>query len=192
MKRARTLLLTLVGAVLLSGCTLVPTTNSPTVIARNKVPFGLLGQTIPNTNNGRVRFITQPVYLVDATGHLAPSSRIVPSPPTLLSVLRELILGPTVIEDSAGYTSALPKDFVIVQADVRNKVGHLDIATPLSTLSRNRQVLAIGQLVLTAQGVGAANGVEVSVAGEVQASLLPDGKKVRLVRTTDFTTLLNH
>jgi hypothetical protein len=191
MKRLKGLLLLILGAVLLAGCTLVPTANSPTFVTK-KIPFGLLGQTIPGTNNGRVRFVTQAVYIVDATGHLAPSSRIVPSPPTLLSVLRELILGPTSIETFAGYSSDLPKNFVIVDAVVKGKIGYIDIATPLSSLSRNRQILAIGQLVLTAQDVGATTGVQISVAGVLQETLLPDGRTSELVTANDFSSLLNH
>ena len=184
MKRLNALLLLMLGAVLLAGCTLVPTANSPTIVTK-KIPFGLLGQTIPGTNNGRVRFVTQAVYIVDATGHLAATSRIVPSPPTLLSVLRELILGPT---------SDLPKNFVIVDAVVKDKIGYIDIATPLSSLSRSRQVLAVGQLVLTAQapGVGATTGVQISVAGVLQETLLPDGRTSELVTANDFSSLLNH
>jgi hypothetical protein len=193
MKRLNALLLLMLGAVLLAGCTLVPTANSPTIVTK-KIPFGLLGQTIPGTNNGRVRFVTQAVYIVDATGHLAATSRIVPSPPTLLSVLRELILGPTSIETFAGYTSDLPKNFVIVDAVVKDKIGYIDIATPLSSLSRSRQVLAVGQLVLTAQapGVGATTGVQISVAGVLQETLLPDGRTSELVTANDFSSLLNH
>jgi hypothetical protein len=73
------------------------------------VELNLLNRTIPGTNKGRVRFITQPVYIVDATGHLAPSSRIVTAPAQLTSVLDQLILGPTKIESFAGYASDLPK-----------------------------------------------------------------------------------
>jgi len=192
MRTLRSIVLMALGAVLLSGCTLVPTANNPTVVPPKNVPFGLLGQTIPGTNNGRVRFVTQPVYIVDATGHLAPSSRIVPSPPTLLSVLRELVLGPTEIESSAGYTSALPKNFQIITATVRLGIGYLDVATPLSPLARDRQVLALGQLALTAQGVGALTGIEISVGGVIQSSLLPNGKMTREVTPNDFASLLNH
>ena len=107
-------------------------------------------------------------------------------------MLQELVLGPTAIETSTGYSSALPRKIVIVDATVKDKIGYLDIATPLSTLSQNRQVLAAGQLVLTAEDVGATNGVQISVEGVIQDVLLPDGKKLRLVTTEDFSTLLNH
>ncbi len=191
MRRLRILGALALGAVLLSGCTLVPTAAHPVVVARGAVPFGLLGKTIPGTNNGRVQFITQPVYIVDATGHLAPSSRIVPSPPTLDSVLHELILGPTTIESSTGYTSSLPKDLVILQATIKNGVGFIDLTTPLSTLPRAQEILAIGQLVFTARDVGATNGLEILVAGVAQGLLLPNGKKARRVSEKDYRSLLN-
>jgi len=46
--------------------------------------------------------------------------------------------------------------------------------------------------VLTAEDVGATDGVQISVEGVIQDVLLPDGKKLRLVTTEDFSTLLNH
>src|ERR1019366_771809 len=100
-----------------------------------------------------------PVYIVDATNHLSPSSRIVPSPPSLATVIAQLLIGPTAIEKSAGYTSALPATLVMVSAAVGAGVGYLNFATPLNTLSRSNQLLAVGQLVLTAQEVGATNGI---------------------------------
>jgi spore germination protein GerM len=192
MRRLRSLFVLLLGAMCLSSCTLIPTAQNPATIPNSQVGFELLSKTIPDTNNGRVRFRTQRVYLVDASGHLAPSSRIVPSPPTLDSVLQELILGPTKIETYVGYTSRLPRDFVILQAALKNKIGYLDIPTPLSTLSSRRQLLAVGQLALTAQAVGATNGIEITVDGVVQYLLLPNGKRAHLVTAGDFKSLLNN
>ena len=145
MRRVRVLCGLVVGALFLSGCTLVPTTDSPVVIKRSLVQYELFSKTIPGTINGRVQFVTQPVYIVDATGHLTASSRIVPSPPTLDSILHELVIGPTTIESFAGYTSALPKDLVILQATIKNGVGYVDLTRPLSTLARSQEVLALGQ-----------------------------------------------
>ena len=179
------------GAVALSGCSLVPTANHPANIAPNRVPFGLLGKTIPGTNNGRIRFKTQPVYIVDATGHLAPSSRIVPSPPVLASVLRQLVLGPTKIESFAGYTSALPRSLVILSASIREGVGYIDLASSLSQLSRNKEVLAVGQLVLTAHNVGATRGIEITIGGTAVLAPLPNGRQRLLVTPADVQSLLN-
>ena len=179
------------ASIVLSGCSLVSTTSSPILVNPHQVPFGLLGETIPGTLNGRVRFVTQPVYIVDATGHLTPSSRIVPAPPTLASVLRELIIGPTAIETSTGYSSALPSGLVVVEASVRHHVGYIDLARPLTRLARHEEILAIGQLVLTSYSVGATRGIEISVAGVAQLSVVPHGAPTTLVNVGDYQNLLN-
>jgi hypothetical protein len=191
MRRLRTLLGITFAALLLSGCTLVPTSSSPELVTRHRIPFGLLSSSIPGTNNGHVHFITQPIYIVDATGHLAASSRIVPSPPVLATVLRQLILGPTQIESFAGYTSALPKSLILLSASIKAGLGYIDLATPTSELNRTQEILAIGQLVLTSRDVGASKGIEITVGGRVQRSLLPNGKRSPIVSPSDYQSLLN-
>ena len=158
MRRARVILLVFCGALVLAGCTLVPTTNTPSTIA--KPGFQLLSPTIPGTNKGKVTFVNQPVYFIDATGHLSPSSRIVATPVSLDAVLSELLLGPT------------------------------SIATPLSSLSAKHQVLALGQLVLSAYDAGATAGVEITVAGSPRDSLLPNGTRQLVVTHADFASFL--
>ncbi|MGC2484818.1 MAG: GerMN domain-containing protein [Acidimicrobiales bacterium] len=189
--RRRVVPLLLLGALALSSCTLVTPNAAPIRIPAKHVPFGLLNQTIPDTNHARVRFIIQPVYIVDASGHLAPSSRIVPSPPALATVVEQLLLGPTHIETSAGYTSALPESLVVISANVVKNTGYINFATSLSSLPRRQQVLAIGQLVLTADVVGATKGLEIRVAGTPQELLLPNGKRTTLATPNDYQTLLN-
>jgi hypothetical protein len=196
MRRLRVLLGLILGAVALSGCTLVSTSSSPQVIAPQYVPFCLRCQTIPGTNKGSVRFISQPVYIVDATGHLAPSSRIVPSPPELESVLRQLIIGPTKIESFAGYTSALPKSLILLTANFRGDIGYIDLATPLSKLAHGQETLAVGQMVLTARDVGYTlgihvKGIEITVAGVIQDLPIPSGLQAHLVTPEDFQHLTN-
>lgn len=191
MRPVRTLLFVAIAALALSSCSLVPTASSPDLIVRKQIPFSLLGSSIPGTNNGRVHFITQPVFIVDATGHLAPSSRIVPSPPVLATVLRQLILGPTQIEGFAGYTSALPKSLILLSASIKDGLGYIDIATPLSELRPSQEVLAVGQLVLTAHDVGASSGIEITVGGRIQRSLLPTGVRSPIVTPKDYENLLN-
>jgi spore germination protein GerM len=190
MRRLRVALIVGVAALALSSCTLVSPNTGPKAIT-SKVPFGLLNQTIPGTNHARVRFVAQAVYFVDATGHLTPSSRIVYSPAALENVIAQLLLGPSAIESSAGYTSALPRKLVLVSADVKNQVGTINFATPLSTLSRMTQLLAVGQLVFTAYDVGAPKGIVIKVAGVTQDLLLPSGQRASLVTETDFLSLLN-
>ena len=191
MRRLNVVLVLGVGALLLSSCTLISPNAAPQHFTRSQVGFGLLDKTIPKTGGAKVRFITQPVYIVDATNHLSPSSRIVPSPPSLATVIAQLLIGPTAIEKSAGYTSALPATLVMVSAAVRAGVGYLNFATPLNTLSRSNQLLAVGQLVLTAQEVGATNGIVINVAGVVQRLLMPNGQRASLVTQKNFQVLLN-
>ncbi len=191
MRRLRVALLVGLGALALAGCTLVAPNASPQFIARSKVPFGLLGPTIPGTNGARVRFVTQPVYIIDATGHLAPSSRIVPSPPVIASVIEQLLLGPLPIEASAGYTSALPKGLVLLSASVHDGIGNIDFATTLDALARSAQILAVGQLVLTAYDVGATRGIIVKAAGVTQHLLTPSGVRTYLITPQGFEGLLN-
>jgi hypothetical protein len=187
----RVVLLFLVGALALSGCTLVAPNSAPLRV--KTVPFSLLSPTIPGTNHARVRFITQPVYIVDAAGDLAPSSRIVPEPPALATVIEQLLLGPTNIEKAAGFTSALPKSLVVISARIGapTGVGIINFATSLNKLAPKQQLLAIGQLVLTAYVVGAKRGLEIRVAGVPQNVLLPNGKHATLVTPGDFQSLLN-
>jgi hypothetical protein len=190
MRRLRSLALFCLAALVLSGCTLIGASSKPSPVAAKSVPFGLLNRYIPGTHRGRVRFKTQPVYIVDATGHLAPSSRIVTAPVALSAVLGQLILGPTKIESYAGYASDLPKNLVILQASVTKKVGYIDISETLSALGRAKQVLAIGQIVFTAYYAGATSGVEIAVAGQPVMSLLPNRTFAKVVTVKECQALL--
>ncbi len=180
------------AGVALAGCTLVPTSPSPATLTRPQVPFGLLDPTLPGTAHRQVRFVTQPVYMVDATRHLAPSSRIVPSPATLNSLLTELLIGPTDIERASGITSALPRGLVLVGAVVNDQhVAVITLAGPITGMSRADESLALGQLVFTAQALGATAGTQIIVSGVLQALPLPAGGTATLLRPRSFAVLLN-
>ncbi|HEV7958390.1 MAG TPA: GerMN domain-containing protein [Acidimicrobiales bacterium] len=189
MKRWSTVIAVLSAGVALSGCTLVGTTTP--VRITTQIPFGLPNKTIPGTNGARVRFVTQPVYFIDATDNLAPSSRIVTYPPALDTVISQLILGPTDIERSAGYSSDLPKKLVLLSAKVHGEVGYVNFATPLSSLPREEQVLAVGQLVLTAYYSSATQGIVIKVAGVTQHVLTPNGTRTTLATPRAFESLLD-
>jgi len=176
-------------AVALSSCTLIPTSAKPVSIPPSQGLSGLLGRTIP-AQPRRVRFVTQPVYIVDATGHLSSLSRIVTAPASLTSVLDQVIVGPTKIEKFAGYASDLPSNLLVLQATVKDKVAYIDISESLAKRSRTKEILAIGQLVFTAYYAGAKNGIEISVAGIAQKLLLPDHKFVSIATAKDCEILL--
>lgn len=191
MRTLRALLALLAGSLVLSACSLIPTSAKPVAIDKNLLkPYGLLGRTIPGTNHGRVRFVGQPIYIVDAAGHLAGANRIVTAPAGLTSVLDQLIIGPTKIEKSAGYASELPSNLLILQATVKGKIGYIDLSQSLTKLARSKALLAVGQLVFTAYYAGATNGIEISVAGVPQRSPLPDRAFLTLVTVKDCESLL--
>jgi hypothetical protein len=190
-RRLRPLLVVLLGALALASCTLVSPNAKPVRIEKSKVGLELLSPTIPGTNGAHVRFNTQPVYIVDATGQLAPSSRIVPTPAALSTVIEQLLLGPSTIERSIGDSSALPTKLVLVSASVHHQVGYLNFASSLRSLPLDKELLAIGQLAYTANGVGATKGIVIKVAGVIQALPTPTGKSLRLVTQQDFQSLLD-
>ncbi len=191
MRALRPVVAVLGAAVALAGCSLVPTSRQPVVIPSHTVPLGLLGHTIPGTNDGHVVFITQPVYIVDATGHLSASSRIVPRPPTLLSVLRELALGPTTIETETGYTSDLPHDMTVLQATIVHHLGYIELAEPFTGLRTRRVEMVVGQLVLTSYAVGATAGIKILVNGTPLRLPRPAGPPVLIANVRDYRSLLN-
>jgi len=190
MRRLRTLVAVGLCALALSGCALIPASSKPSTIGAKSVPFGLLGRFIPGTHNGRVRFKTQPIFIVDATGHLSASSRIVTAPVALTSVIDQLILGPTKIESFAGYATDLPKNLVVLQATVTKRVGYIDISESLAALGRAKEVLAIGQMVFSAYYAGATSGIKIAVAGQNQRSLLPNRTYATIVTVKDCEPLL--
>jgi len=79
----------------------------------------------------------------------------------------------------------------VITATVKNSIGYIDIATALTSLPRKQQILAVGQIVGTANDVGAFDGVVITVGGVVQETLLPNGRKSSLVTVKDYQKLLN-
>jgi hypothetical protein len=80
---------------------------------------------------------------------------------------------------------------VLVSASIHHQVGYLNLASSLRSLPQAKELLAIGQLVLTANGVGATGGIVIKVAGVIQSLPTPSGKSLRLVNQQDFQSLLN-
>lgn len=189
MKTLRVVLTLVLASLALSACSFISPDPSAQPVAKSNVPFGLLNRFIPQTNRGRVVFVTEPVYLLDAGEQFAPASRIVPSPVRLDAVLRELLLGPSKIEASAGYTTALPTSLVLVSASVQHGVGVINLGNHLNRLPLAQQLRAEGQLVLTASAAGATRGVIIDVAEIRQVLPLPNGKRVRFLTSAEFQSL---
>jgi Sporulation and spore germination len=179
------------AALALAGCGLITPAEGPTAIAPSHVGFNLLSPTIPGTNHARVHFETEPIFIVDAAHRLAPASRIVPSPPSIATVVAQLLTGPTAIERSAGFTTELPRKLVLIAATVRKHVGYVDLSGSLNQLARPDELLAIGQLVLTAAYVGATQGLEISLAGAIQDLPVPSGGHATVLTVAEYAGLLS-
>lgn len=191
MKRLTHVIAILGAALALSACTYIGPNSAPIPVVKHDVGYGLMHRYIPGTVRGRVRFVTQPIYLLDASDHLVPSSRIVPSPIRLVSVLQQLDLGPSAIERSAGYSSALPPNVVIISANIRHGVAFINFGTRISALPLAQLLRAEGQLVLTATAAGATRGVIIEVAESRQVLPIPNGKKVSYLTSGEFQSMLN-
>ncbi len=173
MRHVRALAGLFLVALALAGCSLVPTSKTPQLIAPKQVGLSILGKTIPGTNNGRVRFISRArLYRRRHRSPLRLESNRAVTARTRVGA-RQLIIGPTAIEAQAGYTSALPKNLIILSASFRGGIGYIDLGSSLAKLPRGQEVLAVGQMVLTSHVVGltlgiADRGIEITVAGVAQ------------------------
>jgi hypothetical protein len=192
MRNLRSLLLIALGGVVLSACTAIPTSTTPQALPNSHVPFGLENQTIPGTKGAKVQFETKPIYFIDASNRLAPASRIVASPPTLDDVLNQLLIGPSAIEQSAGYVTALPRGILLLSASVKNGVGYISFTDSLTKLPEAERVLAEGEIAMTAVDAGATNGVQISVGSLGEELITPSGKTVNQLSASDFTHLLSN
>ena len=102
----------------------------------------------------------------------------------------KLALGPTLIESSAGFTTALPRDLVILQATIHANLATVALAKPLCELSPAEEVLAVGQLLHRARRRGG-GGLEVTVGGVPEPLRLPGGGTKVERHRADYASLLN-
>ena len=165
------------AALALSGCTLVPATDTPHVFSDRSVPFSLTSPTIPFSNVARVTYSNHLIYLVNRNNKLRPVNRLLPSPATLLEVLTALALGPSAMESSEGYTTATPVTVRVDQATIANGVASIDLNQVLAALSPSQQRDMVAQFVFSALGSGAVNGIEITLYQE-PFSLTINGQRV--------------
>ncbi len=178
-------------AMAFSGCTLVSTSSSPTLVDPNDVPLGLLDPTIPFTDFAQVHFVTRQVYMVDRSQHVVAVDRLVTSPATLSEVLHYVPLGPTAMEQARGITTDLPPTLVVNQANMAHDDGVvlIDISSSLQSLPPAARRLAVAQLLFTAQEMGATTGIRLSVNQSPVDLTLANGTNVSLITPADLAAL---
>ncbi len=191
MKHLRRLLVLVACAVTLSGCTLVSTSSSPTLVDPNNVPLGLLEPTIPFTDFAQVHFVTRQVYMVNHSQHVIAVGRLVTSPPTLAQVMHYVPLGPTATEQARGITTEIPSTLVVNQANMPTDDGIalVDVSTSLQQLAPDARRLAVAQLLFTAVAMGATAGIRISVNQTPFVLPLANGTSVSLITPADLAYL---
>jgi hypothetical protein len=103
MRRLRHAAGLLLASLVLAGCTLVPTDANPQHVPRGAVPFGLSSPTLPTpTLAPSQQTLARTIWLVDATGQLAPVVRQISTPALAPATLRSPVSGPTDIEAAEG------------------------------------------------------------------------------------------
>ncbi len=151
--RALAAIATLVALGSTAACG-IPTSGTPTAIAKTDVPFHLLDPVTPTTLRPIVRpEVTVPatIFLVAPSQHLKAVSRNVPVPASLSEILGALLEGPTAAESVFGLQSFLSGTTTQVRASVSGGIATVDFfsANPVQVVGPD-QTLAIAQVVFTA------------------------------------------
>jgi hypothetical protein len=191
MRSLRRLGVLVLCALSLSGCTLVSTSSSPTLIDSNNVPLGLLDPTIPFTDFAQVRFVTREIFMVNRSQRVIPVGRLVTSPPTLAEVLHYVPLGPTATEGANGVITQVPSTMVINQANIPddNGIALIDVSAVLKQIPPVARRLAVAQLLFTAEAMGATEGIEISINQTPFTLQLANGQYVSLITPADLAYL---
>ena len=178
-------------ALSLSSCTLISTSSTPTLIDSNAVPLGLLDTDIPFTDHAQVHFVTRQIFMVNRSQHVIPVGRLVSAALTLADVLSYVPQGPTATEQANGVTTQVPSTMVINQANIPtgNGIALIDVSTALRRLPPAARRLAVAQLLFTAQTMGAAKGIELSINQTPFQLQLANGLLVSLITPLDLAYL---
>lgn len=139
----------LVAVVAFGSACGLPADRTPTPIDSSDVPFGLLAPRATTTALPQLG-PTTPLFFVRG-GHLVASRRHVSSDANVPeAALRELLLGPTPADFSAGDTTSIPSQTRLISLDVDPRsVAHVDLSKEFAGIGGSDQILAVAQIVLT-------------------------------------------
>lgn len=161
------------AAIILASCG-VPTGGGPHAISRNQVPFRLLTNEPPTTTTTAPALDDVPVtvyFISQPDQHLVPAERAVPTAFTLRTVVDALLTGPTNVERTEGYHSALSSAVRLLRTKPAKPTPStttvtLDFNQAFGQISGTQQVLAVAQVVYTVTAeLGAQVGVQFQIDG---------------------------
>jgi spore germination protein GerM len=145
----------LVSACLAGATCGFPADNTAEPIAAERLPDGLrTDQTAaPSTVAGQERAT---IWLID-DDHLTAVRHLVNRPVTVASIVKDLLAGPSAIEQASGLRSALPDASLVSDVELVRGAATVSVSPEFAHIPPADQLFAVGQLVLTltdARGVG--------------------------------------
>lgn len=155
----------------------MPQDPAPRVLDASALPEELA---IPSTTTTSTEAPVprQSVYLYFVDGEVLgePVERELATPAGLVAALDALIEGPTEEEATAGLTSAIPAETVVLGSDLTNGVLQVNLAEgTLEQIEGALQSLAIAQLVFTATELPGVDWLWVLIEGEPRALPTDEG-----------------
>lgn len=134
--------------------------------------------------------LSERLYLVK-DGLLVAVARRVRAEPTLDTLLRDLLAGPTEAERDEGVTSALLGTEVVAELTIADGIATLELPSAVDDPGRNDEVLAFAQLVCTLNGRPEIHGVAFSRGGQLLGVPRGDGSlSTGPLTATDYRSLL--
>lgn len=188
------LALLLAGTVLASACGVRAESDPRTIRLglqddRSATEVGPTDEPIPPVE------VAASVYLVTADGRLRATTREVAASREadghLADVLEVLVQGPTTGEATAGLRSAVPSTTEVLAVALDDGTATVDLSPAFASIGGRRELLAVGQLVLTVTTAPGVRRMRVRLDGRPIDLPLPDGSLTeRPVGLPDYVSLL--
>ncbi|MGH8889580.1 MAG: GerMN domain-containing protein [Acidothermaceae bacterium] len=174
----------------LAGCGLGGQRHA-VVIPSDAVPSGLLAPPEPSPPQSTVQVPTSTIYLVNNT-NLVAVHRPRTQTATLHGLIDSLLKGPTDVESSAGFGTAINTSPALLGTSVdSSEVATINLSGSFGDIRGSEQVLATAQIVMTAVSFPGVTAVQISLDGVPTAVPLADGTLAGgPLRASDYASLL--
>jgi spore germination protein GerM len=171
-------------ALAAAGCA-IPTQGAPSSIAASRVPFNLLNPHSPATTTTQPKpssYQQVKVYFLDtnANNALTPADRFVSAPAALSAIITALVAGPGTGDSSAGLTTAIPSDVIVLAAGPTSpNVVTVNFNNAFGQITSTATEQAVAQVVATVvnqEGLG--TGVIFEINGQRTSVPIANGSQV--------------
>lgn len=181
-------------AVVVAACSVEPQ-STPQVIDLSARELDVsIGSETEGADGATPTIRTATVYLVDEDDLLVPVAREVRSTPEqeLTAVVRALVDGPTDDEADSGLRSAVPPATTVLSASLDGTTVTVDLSASFASIGGTAELLAVGQLAVTATTFPGARAVRLRLDGTPIDLPLPNGALTdQAVTLRQFSALLD-